>query len=398
MRRMLAAAMTAAALTATVPAGAQELWRVQTSMAAGESYYVNIEKYWLPRLEEMTGGELKIELAPVGTIVPYNETMDAIGQGVLQGDITSTVYFTGRSKAFSMLGDLIAGYDTPEQIGMFCYLGGGQELLQELYDQYTGGNVQVVGCSTPAREAFVSKVPIRGRRRLQGQEGPGARGPGLGGVQARRRLGRGAAGGRDLHRDRQGRGRRRRLLHLHDERVRWASSEVAKYPIYPGIHSMPVIQFTVNKAAYDALSPAHQTILDVWYRAMIDDLRMRNELSDRELVARDQADKAAGIEVVDWPQAERDKFRAHRRGGVEGLRRGRPRCREGLRGPGRLHEADRPAGTLADRSSSNGSARPVRALPVVSRAGPCAGSTGSTRFLGEKLAWLYLAGGRGHGL
>ena len=71
---------------------------------------------------------------------------------------------------------------------------------------------------------------------------------------------------------------------------------------------MPVIQFTVNKAAYDALSPAHKAILDVWYRAMIDDLRMRNELSDRELVARDQADKAAGIEVVDWPQAERDKF------------------------------------------------------------------------------------------
>jgi TRAP-type C4-dicarboxylate transport system substrate-binding protein len=69
---------------------------------------------------------------------------------------------------------------------------------------------------------------------------------------------------------------------------------------------MPVIQFTVNKAAYEALSPAHKTILDVWYRAMIDDLRMRNEVSDREIVARD---KAAGVEVIDWPQAERDKFR-----------------------------------------------------------------------------------------
>jgi len=40
MRRMLAAAATAAALTATLPAGAEELWRVQTSMAAGESYYL----------------------------------------------------------------------------------------------------------------------------------------------------------------------------------------------------------------------------------------------------------------------------------------------------------------------------------------------------------------------
>jgi TRAP-type mannitol/chloroaromatic compound transport system substrate-binding protein len=118
----------------------------------------------------MTGGELKIELAPVGTIVPYNETMDAIGQGILQGDITSTVYFTGRSKAFSLLGDLIAGYDRPEQIGMFCYLGGGRELLQELYDRYTGGTVQVVGCSTPAREAFVAKVPIRSVEDFRGKK------------------------------------------------------------------------------------------------------------------------------------------------------------------------------------------------------------------------------------
>ncbi len=53
-----------------------------------------------------------------------------------------------------------------------------------------------------------------------------------------------------------------------------------------------------------------KTILDVWYRAMIDDLRMRNELSDRELVARDTANEASGIEVIDWPQVERDKFRA----------------------------------------------------------------------------------------
>jgi TRAP-type mannitol/chloroaromatic compound transport system substrate-binding protein len=309
MRRMLAAAMTAAALTATVPAGAQELWRVQTSMAAGESYYVNIEKYWLPRLEEMTGGELKIELAPVGTIVPYNETMDAIGQGVLQGDITSTVYFTGRSKAFSMLGDLIAGYDTPEQIGMFCYLGGGKELLQELYDQYTGGTVQVVGCSTPAREAFVSKVPIRAvddfkGKKIRAPEGlasevfkrAGASVVVLPAAETYTGIDKGVVDAGDFS-----------TYSMNDS---VGFQRVAKYPIYPGIHSMPVIQFTVNKAAYDALSPAHKAILDVWYRAMIDDLRMRNELSDRELVARDTANKASGIEVVDWPQAERDKFRA----------------------------------------------------------------------------------------
>jgi TRAP-type mannitol/chloroaromatic compound transport system substrate-binding protein len=308
MKRWLGAALAAASLSmlAHGSAGAAELWRVQTSMAAGESYYVNIEKHWLPRLEEMTGGELKIELAPVGTIVPYNETMDAIGQGVLQGDITSTVYFTGRNKAFSLLGDLIAGYDTPEQIGMFCYLGGGKELLQELYDQYTGGTVQVIGCSTPAREAFVSKVPIRSVEDFKGKkvrapEGlasevfkrAGASVVVLPAAETFTGVDKGVVDAADFS------------TYTMNESVGF--QKVARYPLYPGIHSMPVIQFTVNKAAYEALSPGHKTILDVWYRAMIDDLRMRNEVSDRELVARD---KAAGVEVIDWPQAERDKFRA----------------------------------------------------------------------------------------
>ena len=64
-------------------ASAQETWRVQTSMTAGESYYTNIEQHWLPKLEAMTGGRLTIELTPVGSVVPYNETMDAIALGVL---------------------------------------------------------------------------------------------------------------------------------------------------------------------------------------------------------------------------------------------------------------------------------------------------------------------------
>ena len=199
---------------------------------------------------EMTGGELKIELAPVGTIVPYNETMDAIGQGVLQGDITSTVYFTGRSKAFSMLGDLIAGYDTPEQMGMFCYLGGGKELLQELHDQYTGGTVQVVGCSTPAREAFVAKKPIR---RMADFKGVKFRSP-QGMTAEILKLGASIVvlpGGEVYSGARQGRGRRRRLGDDLDE----PAHGLPRGRQVPAIidHSMPVQEFTVNMATWKAL-------------------------------------------------------------------------------------------------------------------------------------------------
>jgi TRAP-type mannitol/chloroaromatic compound transport system substrate-binding protein len=149
-------------------ASAEQVWKVQTSMTAGESFYTNIQEHWLPTLAEMTGGELQIELTPVGSVVPYNETMDAISQGILQGDITSTVYFSGRSKAFAILGDLISGYETPDQIAMFCYHGGGRELIQEAFDTYAGGGVKVVGCGAIARESFTSKIPIRGIDDLEG--------------------------------------------------------------------------------------------------------------------------------------------------------------------------------------------------------------------------------------
>jgi TRAP-type C4-dicarboxylate transport system substrate-binding protein len=72
---------------------------------------------------------------------------------------------------------------------------------------------------------------------------------------------------------------------------------------------MPVIQFTVNKEAWESLTPAQQAILDVWYRAMIDDLAMMNEITDRELVARDKSDTSRGVEVVDWSKEDRDELR-----------------------------------------------------------------------------------------
>ena len=325
--RLLMSAAGAAALTlAVATASAEQVWKVQTSMSAGESFYTNIEERWLPKLEAMTGGELKIELTPVGSVVPYNETMDAIDQGFLQGDITATVYFSGRSKAFAILGDLIAGYETPDQIGMFCYHGGGRELIQEAFDQYAG-NVHVVGCGSIARESFTSKIPIRTLEDLKGvkmrsPEGlaaevfsrAGASPVALPSSEVYTSLDKGVIDASDFS------------SYTMDESV--GLHEIAKFPIYPGIHSMPVIQFTVNKSAWESLSEAHQTILDVWYRAMIDDLIMDNEITDRELVARDR-------------QRSLPRRRGHRlvEGGSGQASRNRCRCLGRLRRDRRTRQA-----------------------------------------------------------
>ena len=86
--------------------------------------------------------------------------------------------------------------------------------------------------------------------------------------------------------------------------------KVAKYPIYPGIHSQAVLQFIINKDVWNGLTDAQRAILDTWYLAAYTDLRRHADIEDRKTAAKDRAGKGTVIEVIDWSQVERDKFRA----------------------------------------------------------------------------------------
>ena len=83
--------------------------------------------------------------------------------------------------------------------------------------------------------------------------------------------------------------------------------KVAKFPIYPGIHSMAVLQFIVNKKTWDKLGPEGQTALEVWYSAAYDAMRREADLQDRAIAAEQRA--GGEIEVIDWSTDERAKFR-----------------------------------------------------------------------------------------
>jgi TRAP-type mannitol/chloroaromatic compound transport system substrate-binding protein len=248
MKSIFAAAAMAAGVLVAQGADAQvQNWKIQTSAQAGDFYYKSIEK-WLPVLTTMTGGKVKAELTPIGSVVPHNQTIDAVAQGILQGDLTSTVYFSGRDKAFALLGDLIAGYDTPWQVIQFCYYGGGREILQELFDKYGNKQVKVVGCATGGKEAFISKVPIR---KVDDFKGKKIRSPeGLAADVFRRVGGAPVAMPPSETYTALDKG----VVDAADDSTYSMSDsvglfKVAKFPIYPGIHSMPILQFTVNMAS-----------------------------------------------------------------------------------------------------------------------------------------------------
>ncbi|MCG6903310.1 MAG: TRAP transporter substrate-binding protein [Rhodobacter sp.] len=285
---------------------ADRVLKIQTSSNASHASLAYLNKEWLPKLETMTGGTLAIELLPVDAVVPRRETPEAISVGILDGDLTSINYFAGVDPAFALMGDLIAGYDSADQIQAFCAQGGGKEMLQKLFDAHYEG-VHVVGCGAYAREAFVSKVPVRGVADLAGlkirsPEGlaadvfkrAGAAPVSMSGSETYGALEKGVIDAADnsayANNDANG---------MH---------KIAKFPIFPGIHSTPILQFTVGQAVWDELTEQEQTALEVWYLAAYNGLRQYFDRLDRQLVARDKA--AGDLEIIDWPQSERDALRA----------------------------------------------------------------------------------------
>ena len=284
---------------------ADRVLKIQTSSNASHASLAYLNAEWVPKLETMTGGTLSVELLPVDAVVPRRETPEAIGVGILDGDLTSINYFSGVDPAFALMGDLIAGYDSADQIQAFCAQGGGKEMLQKLFDAHYDG-VHVVGCGAYAREAFVSKVPVRSVADLAGlkirsPEGlaadvfkrAGAAPVSMSGSETYGALEKGVIDAADnsayANNDANG---------MH---------KIAKYPIFPGIHSTPILQFTVGKQVWDDLSEQEQVALETWYLAAYNGLRQHFDRLDRQLVARDKAE--GKIEIIDWPQTERDALR-----------------------------------------------------------------------------------------
>jgi len=84
--------------------------------------------------------------------------------------------------------------------------------------------------------------------------------------------------------------------------------DVANHPVYPGFHSMPLVEVSINKGVWDSMPEDIQSALEAsvsdWARMQVATLAERDEAA--VAAARSNPD----ITVHDWPEAERAKFRA----------------------------------------------------------------------------------------
>ncbi len=92
------------------------------------------------KVNDMTGGDLRIEVLPAGAVVPAFGLLDAVSKGTLDGGHGVLVYHYGKQNALALWGSGPAfGMDGNMILAWHKY-GGGKELLNKLYASI-GANV-----------------------------------------------------------------------------------------------------------------------------------------------------------------------------------------------------------------------------------------------------------------
>ena len=276
-------------------------WKMQSLWQAGTINQTIFEDF-CRHVGELTGGRLEIEPLPVGTVVAYNETLDAVGVGLLDAQHGGPGYYAGKDPAFAILGDLNGGYESPDQMQMWFEYGGGKELARELYARY---GVQFVGGVWWGAESIPAKMPIRTMDDFKGvkirtPEGMGqeifsligAAPVNIPGSEVYTALERGVIDATDWG-----------TLGMNDD---LGYHRIAPYPLYPGFHSMPMADVAVNMDRWQELPDDIKAIVEVAVRDFSRDMVARIGLQDATVA---RAADANGVTLINWDKEQRRRFR-----------------------------------------------------------------------------------------
>jgi len=142
--------------------------KMQTSWPASD-IWMDFAREYTARVEEMSGGRLKVDLLPAGAVVGAFQVMDAVNDGVLDAAHTVPVYWYGKSKAASFFGTgPVFGGSATTMLAWF-YQGGGADLYRALTQEILGLNVYgFMGFPMPAQPFGWFKGNVNTPADLQG--------------------------------------------------------------------------------------------------------------------------------------------------------------------------------------------------------------------------------------
>jgi TRAP-type mannitol/chloroaromatic compound transport system substrate-binding protein len=143
-RKFLKTSLVATAATVAAPAIAQQAgpiaMRWQSTWPSKDIFHEYALDF-AKKVNDMTGGDLKIEVLPAGAVVPAFGLLEAVSKGTLDGGHGVLVYHYGKQTALALWGSGPAYAMDANMLLAWHKYGGGKELLAKLYASI-GANVQ----------------------------------------------------------------------------------------------------------------------------------------------------------------------------------------------------------------------------------------------------------------
>ncbi len=292
----------AAALVFMVGGAAAETLKMQTFLGANASTTKAFEEM-AAKLEADTGGAIKIEVLPGRAVVGASETIEAIQNGLLDGQYTAPSYFAGKDPAMGVLGDTLAAYPDSATRDRWFSAGGGLELARALYNKY---DMHMICPVYWPPEQIPSKVEINGVADLKGlkMRAPGGLASDL--------LSRAGASLVTMGVGESVTAMETGVLDATDLanvalNVALGMHNQAKYSVLAR-HSMAVTEMSVSKAKWDSISPENQAKFEAACNAMSDGLK--GALSDEDAAAEEKAKGELGVTFVAFGEDDAAKFRS----------------------------------------------------------------------------------------
>jgi len=291
-----ASAASFAGFPAVVLGQAPIRWRVQVLWGSGEDTYKFFQEF-CDNVKTNTQGRLEIQPFASGAVVGAFETLDAVSNNVLQGHSTYPGYWAGKEPALAVIGDYAFGYRSPDQQQRWLDDKGGMALLRQAYGRF---NAYTVGCTWWGVESLTSRRAIRRPEDFKGVKHRGAQGIAaetiakmgasivvIPGGEAYSALEKGVVDSVDWS--------------TISVNAKMGFFEIAKFATFPGFHSMPIQDLTINAGAWKALPDDLKAIVEKTFREFSATQVSRIAENDKRVSAEV---KAKGVELVAWSEED----------------------------------------------------------------------------------------------
>ncbi len=155
------AAVAAGALSAPMISTAQTATtlRFQSTWPAKDIFHEYANDF-ASKVNNMSGGKLKIEVLPSGSVVPAFQLLEAVNKGTLDGGHGVVAYHYGKNNALALWGSGPAFGMDPNMVLAWHNYGGGKALLEEIYKSINMDVVSYLYGPMPTQPLGWFKKPI----------------------------------------------------------------------------------------------------------------------------------------------------------------------------------------------------------------------------------------------